>query len=178
MKLRIGFRGRDRLVFGSGAAVGAGGCGGSAECLGFCAATSTVTGSETTVDGPPSEAASSRRWLPGGSGGGKMTNCPASSATTFAITRPPSRSSTTAFGAACPATTVSPVGSTRTTSNAGRPTAASAGVEDAAAGFFGSELPLAASGLGSFFALEVGIVSGDITAGDASVGSAGTGGFG
>src|SRR5271170_7296437 len=124
-----------------------------------------VTGSETTADDPPSGAASSSRWLPGGSGGGKMTNCPASSATTFAITRPPSRSSTTAFGAACPATTTSPVGTSRTTSNAGRSTAASAGVEDAAAGFFDSGFPLAASGFGSFFALEVEIVWGDVKAG-------------
>jgi hypothetical protein len=78
----------------------------------------------------------------------------------------------------CPATTISPVGSTRTTSNAGRSTAASDGVEDAAAAFFGSEFPLAASRFGSFFALEVEIVWGDVKAGDASTGSAGTGGFG
>jgi hypothetical protein len=50
-----------------------------------------------------------------------MTNCPEASAVTSPATLPPSRSLIRAPGAARPATTVSPVGSTRTTSKAGIP---------------------------------------------------------
>src|SRR5271170_3014002 len=48
-----------------------------------------------------------------------MTNWPATSAVASAIVLPPSCSSTFAFGAARPAMTASPDGSTFTTSNAG-----------------------------------------------------------
>ena len=51
--------------------------------------------------------------------GGRMTNCPASLATTSPMVLPSSLRATCAPGAARPATTASPVGSTRTTSKAG-----------------------------------------------------------
>jgi hypothetical protein len=139
------------------------------EMSGFRAATSTVTGSERT-GAPPLCAASSSRWLPVGSGGGKTTNWPDSSASTLAITRPPSRSSTVVFGVVCPATTVSPVGSTRTTSNAGRSIVGSAAA--GAVDTFGAESAFARSDFASILSLELEVVSGDIKGGDVSVGRA------
>ena len=162
------------------AVVVAGAGGGIAECSktsGFRAATSTVAGSDTTTCAPPSWVASSRRWLPVARGGGKTTNWPELSASTFAITRPPSRNSTAAFGAACPATTVSPVGSTRTTSNAGRSIVSSvAGA--GAADIFGSEFVFGPSGSGSILSLELEVVCGDVKTGNVSVGPAAVDGSG
>src|SRR5579863_357251 len=63
-----------------------------------------------------------------------MTNWPAESAVASATVLPASRSSTVAFGAARPATTASPEGSTFTTSKAG---AAGGGEAEAAASSFG-----------------------------------------
>ena len=130
-----------------------------------------MTASDALAAALRSRAASSRRWLPAGSVVGKTTNWPDSSASVFAITRPPSRSSTSASGAACPATTVSPVRSTRTTSNAGRPAVGSAAGEATGPAIFGSRFALAPSDFGSMFALEV--VFGDVKVGDPNAGSAG-----
>ncbi len=58
-----------------------------------------------------------RSWFPGGSGRGTMTNWPDLSATARSYTSPLRSNSTVASGSARPATTVSPVGSTLTTSN-------------------------------------------------------------
>lgn len=85
------------------------------------AGTETETALEVSTVDLPSPVVSDRLWSPGGSAGGTMTNWPCGSAVASATVRPESRNSTFAFGGARPATTVSPVGATFTTSKAGFP---------------------------------------------------------
>src|SRR5271166_2198724 len=85
--------------------------------------TEIATGLELCGGVSPWPVASVRLCAPGASVGGIMTNCPPASAVAAASVLPSSRNSTFAFGAARPATTVSPVGATSTTSKAGLTTA-------------------------------------------------------
>src|SRR5271157_2548806 len=103
----------------------AGGEGAAVAVLAGAAAAASGRGTETAttldVSGSalPTAAARERLWPPGASVGGIMTNWPEASAVASATVLPASRNSTFAFGAARPAMTASPVGSTVTTSKAG-----------------------------------------------------------
>ena len=90
-------------------------------------ATETATGFDVCRPALPALAASERLCSPGARAGGMMTNWPAASAVASATVLPASRSSTFAFGAARPAMTASPEGSTLTTSKDGSRGAAAAG---------------------------------------------------
>ena len=100
------------VVFASGGPAGA-------PALASCAGTETATGLDIAGCPLSAFAAKERLWSPGASAGGMMTNWPAASAVASATVLPPSRSSTFSFGAARPAMTASPEGSTFTMSNAG-----------------------------------------------------------
>ena len=92
---------------------------GGTPALASCAGTETATGLDIAGCPLSAFAAKERLWSPGASAGGMMTNWPAASAVASATVLPPSRSSTFSFGAARPAMTASPEGSTFTTSKAG-----------------------------------------------------------
>ena len=103
-------------MFGAGDGALAGGCGAAGAGLG--AATATTTGFDVSSVAP-APVASDRLCSPGGRGAGIMTNWPVASLVASATVLPSSLSSTLAWGAARPATTASPVGSTDTTSKDG-----------------------------------------------------------
>src|SRR5271165_6386250 len=106
----------DEAVFGAGDGALARGCG--AAGAGSGAATATTTGFDVSSVAP-APVASDRLCAPGGRGAGIMTNWPVASVVASATVLPSSLSSTLAWGAARPATTASPVGSTDTTSKDG-----------------------------------------------------------
>jgi hypothetical protein len=130
--------------------------GGVAAGAGVAATTAFVSGSGTEtatasdVSGVPlpASAANERLCSPGANAGGMMTNWPEASAVTSATALPASRSSTLAFGAARPAMTASPAGSTFTTSKAGLSgeAAASPGAVLSMAGAAGGTLGAIGSG--------------------------------
>jgi hypothetical protein len=129
-EVRIASVGEEAAGPGAGAA-------GTAAATAFVsgAGTETATGSDVSGVPLPASAASERLWPPGANAGGIMTNWPEASALASATVLPPSRNSTLAFGAARPATTASPVGSTFSTSKAGLGGEAAAGVEPTARAF-------------------------------------------
>src|SRR5271166_2087534 len=90
------------------------------SAAGFDGGSGTATGIAFEVCVvPDSPVATDRLCAPGASAGGMMTKLPSASAFVWARVLPASSNATWAFGAARPATTVSPVGSTFTTSKAG-----------------------------------------------------------
>ena len=95
-------------TFGAGAALTAG-----------CGTSTATSADDATGLARPTLAVRPRLWPPGEKAGGRTVNSPASSAVVSATTCPWSVTVTLAFGAARPAITASPDGSTRTISNCG-----------------------------------------------------------
>ena len=108
------------MAISAGAAGATGDAAADAAVGGVRGGAATATATALDVSAVPSAAADSiRLWSPGGSGVGMMTNCPCASVMASPSVRPRSRRATFTCGAARPATTVSPVGSTLTTSKDG-----------------------------------------------------------
>ena len=109
-----------------GSATDAAAAGASATTAGAMAAMATVAVPKICVPSGPIAASASRRGAALGAKVNKAANLPCLSAVARAVSAPSSNISTTAPGAADPATVALPSGSTRTTSKPGKITAGAA----------------------------------------------------